>query len=142
VLRTGPSTSGIPELSISGGISSENLVLVNGVVAQDNVRRSALPLYIEDSLQETTITTSGVSAEFGRFSGGVINAITKSGGNRFSGTFRDNLANDPVALPSAIFHSTSGWTFFSLLDCPSGCFENDSPQTPLTCLGSCAGAGC
>ncbi|MEO7273043.1 MAG: carboxypeptidase regulatory-like domain-containing protein [Vicinamibacterales bacterium] len=94
VLRTGPSNAGIPEISISGGISSENLVLVNGVVAQDNVRRSALPVYIEDSLQETTITTSGVSAEFGRFSGGVINAITKSGGNRFDGTFRTNLAND------------------------------------------------
>ena len=94
VLRTGPSNAGIPELSISGGISSENLVLVNGVVAQDNVRRSALPVYIEDSLQETTITTSGVSAEFGRFSGGVVNAITKSGGNRFSGTLRTNLAND------------------------------------------------
>jgi outer membrane receptor protein involved in Fe transport len=94
VLRTGPSNSGVPELSISGGISSENLVLVNGVVAQDNVRRSALPVYIEDSLQETTVTTSGVSAEFGRFSGGVVNAITKSGGNRFSGTFRMNLAND------------------------------------------------
>ena len=87
-------TPGVPEISISGGISSENLVLVNGVVAQDNVRRSALPVYIEDSLQETTITTSGVSAEFGRFSGGVVNAITKSGGNRFSGTFRTNLAND------------------------------------------------
>jgi hypothetical protein len=94
VLRTGPSTSGVPELSISGGISSENLVLVNGVVAQDNVRRSAVPVYIEDALQETTITTSGVSAEFGRFSGGVINAITKSGGNSFSGTYRMNLAND------------------------------------------------
>ena len=83
MLRTGPSDAGIPESSISGGISSENLVLVNGVVAQDNVRRSALPVYIEDSLQETTITTSGVSAEFGRFSGGVINAITKSFGMRF-----------------------------------------------------------
>ena len=94
VLRTGPSNAGVPELSISGGISSENLVLVNGVVAQDNVRRSAVPVYIEDSLQETTITTSGVSAEFGRFSGGVVNAITKSGGNRFSGTFRTSLNND------------------------------------------------
>ena len=94
VLRTGPSNAGVPELSISGGISSENLVLVNGVVAQDNVRRSAVPVYIEDSLQETTVTTSGVSAEFGRFSGGVVNAITKSGGNRFSGTFRANLLND------------------------------------------------
>jgi hypothetical protein len=94
VLRTGPSNAGVPELSISGGISSENLVLVNGVVAQDNVRRSAVPVYIEDSLQETTVTTSGVSAEFGRFSGGVVNAITKSGGNRFSGTFRTSLNND------------------------------------------------
>ena len=35
--------------------------------------------------------TSGISAEYGRFSGGVINAITKSGGNCFSGSFRSNL---------------------------------------------------
>ena len=34
--------------------------------------------------------TSGISAEFGRFGGGVVNAITKSGSNRFSGSFRDN----------------------------------------------------
>ena len=37
--------------------------------------------------------TSGISAEYGRFSGGVINAITKSGGNIFSGSFRTNLHN-------------------------------------------------
>ena len=35
--------------------------------------------------------TSGISAEYGRFSGGVINAITKSGGNVFSGSFRANM---------------------------------------------------
>ncbi len=67
---------------------------MNGVVAQDNVRRTSLPVYIEDALQETTVSTSGVSAEFGRFAGGVVNAITKSGGNAFSGTFRTSLAND------------------------------------------------
>ena len=38
--------------------------------------------------------TSGISAEYGRFSGGVINVVTKSGGDQFSGTFRANLAND------------------------------------------------
>ena len=36
----------------------------------------------------TTTSTSGVSAEYGRFQGGVINMLTKSGGNRFSGSFR------------------------------------------------------
>ena len=35
-----------------------------------------------------------MSAEFGRFSGGVVNAITKSGGNRFSGSFRTTFNND------------------------------------------------
>jgi Carboxypeptidase regulatory-like domain len=95
VLRTGPSNqNGVPSLSISGGVTTENLVLVNGVVAQDNVRRTSVPVYIEDAIQETTIETSGVSAEFGRFAGGVVNAITRSGGNTFSGTYRLSLNND------------------------------------------------
>lgn len=95
-LRTGPSssTTGNQQIAISGAITSENLILVNGVVAQDNVRRSSVPLFIEDALQETTISTAGVSAEFGRFAGGVVNAITKSGGNSFSGSYRLGLAND------------------------------------------------
>jgi hypothetical protein len=95
-LRTGPSNSntGNQQIAISGAITSENLILVNGVVSQDNVRRTSLPLFIEDALQETTISTAGVSAEFGRFAGGVVNAITKSGGNAFSGSFRTTFTND------------------------------------------------
>ena len=38
--------------------------------------------------------TSGISAEYGRFGGGVVNMITKSGGNEFSGSLRLNLTND------------------------------------------------
>ena len=37
---------------------------------------------------------AGVSAEYGRFSGGMANAVTKSGGNTFSGSFRTSFAND------------------------------------------------
>jgi outer membrane receptor for ferrienterochelin and colicin len=80
--------------TISGAESYDNLVTVNGVVVQDNIRGGARNLFIEDAIQETTTTTAAVSAEYGRFTGGVVNAITKSGGNSFSGSFRTTLNND------------------------------------------------
>jgi len=87
---TGPSGA----YSISGSMSFENLFMVNGVNVSENLRGQAYDLYIEDAIQETTVATAGVSAEYGRFGGGVINVITKSGGNNFSGSFRDTLNND------------------------------------------------
>ena len=80
--------------SINGSVSFENLFLVNGVTVNENLRGTAPDLYIEDAVQETTVATAGISAEFGRFTGGVVNVITKSGGNDFSGSFRDTLNND------------------------------------------------
>ncbi len=50
-------------------------------------------LFIEDAIEETQVLTSGISAEYGRFTGGVVNAITKSGGNDFSGSFRADFTN-------------------------------------------------
>ena len=87
---TGPAGA----FSIAGSLSFENLFLVNGVTVNENLRGKAPDLYIEDAVQETTVATAGISAEFGRFSGGVVNVITKSGGNSFSGSFRDTLNND------------------------------------------------
>ena len=80
--------------SIAGSMSFENLFLVNGVTVNENLRGQAYHLYVEDAVQETTVGTAGVSAEYGRFGGGVVNIITKSGGNTFSGSFRDTLNND------------------------------------------------
>src|SRR5204863_3288790 len=81
------------QITISGANSFDNLFLVNGVVVNENLRGQPNPLYIEDAIQETTVLTGGVSAEFGRFTGGVVSTITKSGGNDFSGSLRDNLTN-------------------------------------------------
>ncbi len=81
-------------VSIAGAQSTENLYTVNGVVITDNVRSAANNLFIEDAIQETTTSTASVSAEFGRFTGGVINSVTKSGGNTFSGSFRTTFTND------------------------------------------------
>ncbi len=81
------------QVTISGSMSYDNLYLVNGVVIADTLRSQPVPLYIEDAIQETTVLTSGISAEFGRFTGGVVSTVTKSGGNDFSGSFRDTLNN-------------------------------------------------
>ncbi len=94
-LTPGTTVSGVTGgVSIAGAMTFENLWTLNGVVINENVRGQELPLFIEDAIQETTTQVSGISAEYGRFQGGVINAITKSGGNEFTGSFRVNLTND------------------------------------------------
>jgi outer membrane receptor for ferrienterochelin and colicin len=80
--------------SIAGSMSYENLFLINGVTVNENLRGQAYDLYIEDAVQETTVASAGISAEYGRFGGGVVNIITKSGGNTFGGSFRDTINND------------------------------------------------
>ena len=87
---TGPAGA----FSFGGSVTFENRFLLNGVSINENIRGQAFDTAIEDAIQETTVANGGVSAEFGRFSGGVVNIITKSGGNRFSGSFRDSLNND------------------------------------------------
>jgi hypothetical protein len=81
-------------IMMSGGLSFESQYLVNGVVVNENLRGQALNLFIEDAVQETKVSTGAISAEYGRFGGGVVNMITKSGGNSFSGSFRTTFMND------------------------------------------------
>jgi hypothetical protein len=90
VTPTGPNGN----IIVSGALSFETQYLVNGVVINENLRGQALNLFIEDAIQETKVSTASISAEYGRFGGGVVNMITKSGGNAFSGSFRTTFNND------------------------------------------------
>jgi outer membrane receptor protein involved in Fe transport len=94
VAATGAGGAQARGISIAGSQSYESLFLVNGVVVNENLRGQPFDLFIEDAIEETTTSVSGISAEYGRFSGGVVNTITKSGGNEVHGTFRDTLTND------------------------------------------------
>jgi hypothetical protein len=94
VSATGPAANARNRgISIAGSQSYENLFLVNGVAVTENLRGQPFDLFIEDAIEETTTTVSGVSAEYGRFSGGVVNTITKSGGNEIHGSFRTAVTN-------------------------------------------------
>ena len=80
--------------TINGSQSYENVYTIDGAIINENLRGAPMNPYIEDALQEVTVATAGVSAEYGRFSGGIANAVTKSGGDTFSGTFRTSFANE------------------------------------------------
>src|SRR6266849_2213013 len=79
------------QLSINGGMAYDNNFMINGVNVQDNIFGNTNNLFVEDAIQETQVLTSGISAEYGHFTGGVLNVITKSGGNQFTGSLRDNM---------------------------------------------------
>ncbi|MCM2257279.1 MAG: TonB-dependent receptor [Vicinamibacteria bacterium] len=87
---TGPSGN----VTFSGAMSYEGLFLLNGVVLNETLRNQASLVFIEDAIQETKTMTGNISAEYGRFAGGVASVITKSGGNEFSGSFRLTMDSD------------------------------------------------
>ena len=80
------------QMAVSGGFAFDSIFLIDGVDINDNLFGTANALFIEDAIQETQVLVSGISAEYGRFGGGVINVITRSGSNDFHGSFRANLA--------------------------------------------------
>jgi hypothetical protein len=81
------------QVAINGGFAFDNVFMLNGVDVNDNLFGSPQNLFIEDSIEETQVLTSGITAEYGRFTGGVVNAVTKSGGNTFTGSWRTNFVN-------------------------------------------------
>ena len=86
-------TPNAAQVSIAGGFAYDNVFLIDGVDVNDNLFGSPNNLFIEDAIEETQVLTSGISAEYGRFSGGVVNAVTKRGGNDLSGSYRAQLDN-------------------------------------------------
>ncbi len=81
-------TPNVGQVTINGGFAFDNVFMVNGVDITENLFGDFDNLFIEDAIAETQVLTSGISAEYGRFSGGVVNAITKSGGNQLAGSLR------------------------------------------------------
>lgn len=101
------------QVSVNGAFAFDTIFLVNGVDVDDNLLGSPFNLFIEDAIQEVQTLTSGISAEYGRFTGGVVNAITRSGGNTFSGDWRVNFSNPswstetPFEVSKAVTHTSA-----------------------------------
>jgi hypothetical protein len=88
---------GTPQ-EVFGGSWSENAYLVDGFNTTDATTGASATSFNFDAVEEASVLTGGLDAEFGYGTGGVLNVVTKSGGNRFSGTFdaryRDQRFNE------------------------------------------------
>src|SRR5437899_202780 len=88
------------QLTISGARPQQNNYRLDGVSLNDyangapgSVLGGNLGV---DAIQEFSVLTSNYSAEYGKTSGGVVNAVTRSGTNGFHGSVYEILRNDKL----------------------------------------------
>ena len=83
-------------LSVSGSRESYNAYMVNGGDVNDSMANGASVVPVLDSIQEFRVLTNSFDAEFGRFSGGLVNVVTKSGTNALHGDVFEFLRNEKM----------------------------------------------
>jgi outer membrane receptor for ferrienterochelin and colicin len=93
LLTPGVTTGVGGRTQVRGAMTSGNLYLLDGQRVADNTYNTNMTHLVADSFEETQVMTGAISAEYGEVDGGVINTITKSGGNVFTGQFRLDLSN-------------------------------------------------
>ncbi|ADO69302.1 TonB-dependent receptor [Stigmatella aurantiaca] len=94
--------------SISGATSPENQYIVDGVSVNDpGFGVNGSPLSIE-FIGEVNVISGGYLPEYGRSTGGVVNAVTKSGSNEFHGSVFGNLTPGSFAARGTEIRQEAG----------------------------------
>ena len=83
-------------VSVNGQRETANAFLVNGGDVSEGRNLGAGLVPNLDSVEEFRLITNSFDAEYGKFSGAVMNAITKSGTNGFHGDVFEFLRNDKL----------------------------------------------
>ena len=84
------------QFAVNGARADNVSFLVDGM---NNTQRRNTAFMVSpplEGIQEFKMITSGFSAEYGRFAGGVLSMVTKSGGNRVRGSLYEFLRNDAL----------------------------------------------
>jgi Carboxypeptidase regulatory-like domain len=90
-------------VSVNGQRETANAFLVNGGDVSEGRNLGAGLVPNLDSVEEFRLITNSFDAEYGKFSGAVMNAITKSGTNGFHGDVFEFLRNDALDAQNYFF---------------------------------------
>lgn len=124
-INVGGNESGQQSSFVGTGSGRAATWSVDGVVITDPGTASGARPAGLDPFAEVFLS-GGLDLEYGDALGGVINVITKSGGNAFSGSFRVDLSNDDWAPARDAFAGGASPTVdFTIRDAADGglCFE-------------------
>ncbi len=81
-------------IQFDGSSGSENRFVIDGMDTTNLQNGTSGKTVYTEFLSEVQIKTSGYAAEFGGSTGGVVNAISKSGGNQYRGSFGTYYRNE------------------------------------------------
>ncbi len=79
---------------VHGGSFTDNVYLFDGVDTTDPMTNTFGANLNADAIQEVEVQTGGFTAEYGRSMGGIVNAVTRSGGNDFHMIWREKYVNE------------------------------------------------
>jgi hypothetical protein len=104
VVPRAASTDGFAEVSnqtfsqmrFNGGPAYGNQFFLDGVSNSAAVHNEISVVPMADAVQEFRVETNALKAEFGQTAGGVVNAVTRSGGNELSGSLYEFFRNDAL----------------------------------------------
>ncbi|HEY8996453.1 MAG TPA: TonB-dependent receptor [Edaphobacter sp.] len=97
---------------INGGRPRTNEYLYDGVSALQPEPGQVAFFPIIDDIDEFAIMSNGVSAEFGRFNGGVVNLTTRTGTSQFHGEVYEFLRNEAMNARNYFTPTTSAKPIF------------------------------
>src|SRR3984885_4508557 len=80
-------------LSVAGAQATNINYLMDASDNNDAFTNVNLPFPFPDAIQEFSVQTSGLSAQYGVHPGAVVNAVTRAGGNSFHGTLFEFFRN-------------------------------------------------
>jgi Carboxypeptidase regulatory-like domain/TonB dependent receptor/TonB-dependent Receptor Plug Domain len=104
VTQTGSDGRGLGlQLTIDGNRPTQNTYRLNGIIINDYSNAGPGSVLGQnlgvEAIEEFSVLTSNYSAEYGYTSGGVVNAITRSGTNAFHGSAYEFLRNSVLDAP-------------------------------------------
>ncbi|NNE36015.1 MAG: TonB-dependent receptor plug domain-containing protein, partial [Rhodothermales bacterium] len=103
-VNTGPSG----EIHIRGGRSNEVAYLVDGMSVGNPFNTNGLATSVStDAIQEMTVISGAFNAEYGKAMSGIVNLVTKEGGDRYTGSI-SAWGGSTVTANDDVFFTPSG----------------------------------
>jgi carboxypeptidase family protein/TonB-dependent receptor-like protein len=104
---------------VNGASGAENQFTVDGVSTNSLLYGSSRQNTVFEYLQEVQVKTGGIAAEYGGALGGVISAVTKSGGNTFAGEAHYYFSGNSISagpVPRLVLSPNDDTTVFHVQD--------------------------